>query len=259
MSIDVNELFEELGQLPQVEAIALGGSRATGRADATSDYDVYVYLTDPVPEEERRRILTKYCRYMEIGNRFWELEDDVTLADGIDMDIIYRNMEDFAGNVSSVVDAGNACGGYTTCMWHNLISSRIIYDREGKLGKLQEKYRVPYPAQLKKNIIEKNRKLLSGMLPSFDKQIEKAEKRGDFVSVNHRVTEFLASYFDILFALNGMTHPGEKRMQSICAAECKTLPESFEQNFERLFDGMYRESISAVIADMVAELDKLIK
>ncbi|MBR2481451.1 MAG: DUF4037 domain-containing protein, partial [Oscillospiraceae bacterium] len=76
----------------------------------------YVYLTDPVPEEERRRILTKYCRYMEIGNRFWELEDDVTLADGIDMDIIYRNMEDFAGNVSSVVDAGNACGGYTTCM-----------------------------------------------------------------------------------------------------------------------------------------------
>ena len=118
---------------------------------------------------------------------------------------------------------------------------------------------MPYPAQLKKNIIEKNRKLLSGMLPSFDKQIEKAEKRRDFVSVNHRVTEFLASYFDILFALNGMTHPGEKRMQSICAAECKTLPESFEQNFERLFDGMYRESISAVIADMVAELDKLIK
>ena len=58
-------------------------------------------------------------------------------------------------------------------------------------------------------------KLLSGMLPSFDAQIEKAENRKDFVSVNHRVTEFLASYFDIIFALNEMTHPGEKRMQSI--------------------------------------------
>ena len=44
--------------------------------------------------------------------------------------------------------------------------------------------------------------LLSGMLPSFDTQIKKAEKRRDLVSVNHRVTEFLASYFDILFALN---------------------------------------------------------
>lgn len=257
--VDVNALFEELAALEAVEAIALGGSRATGRADATSDYDVYVYLTDSVPEEERRRILSKYCRYMEIGNTFWELEDDVTLGDGIDMDIIYRDMENFARGVSSVVDEGNAWGGYTTCMWHNLISSRIVYDRDGKLGNLQEKYRVPYPAQLKKNIIEKNRKLLSGMLPSFDRQIEKAEKRRDFVSVNHRVTEFLASYFDIIFALNEMTHPGEKRMQSICAVECRMLPESFEHNLDRLFDGMYRESVSTVIADMVAELDKIIK
>lgn len=257
--VDVNALFEELSALEAVEAIALGGSRATGRADATSDYDVYVYLNASVAEEERRNILEKYCRYMELGNTFWELEDDVTLSDGIDMDIIYRDMEDFARGVSFVVDEGNACGGYTTCMWHNLITSRIVYDREGKLGKLQEKYRVPYPETLKKHIIEKNRKLLSGMLPSYDKQIEKAEKRGDFVSVNHRVTEFLASYFDIIFALNEMTHPGEKRMQSICMAECEILPQNFEHNLNRLFDGMFRENISTVITDMVAEIDKLIK
>ena len=31
MTVDVNKLFEEFGNLPQVEAIALGGSRATGR------------------------------------------------------------------------------------------------------------------------------------------------------------------------------------------------------------------------------------
>lgn len=77
--------------------------------------------------------------------------------------------------------------------------------------------------------------------------------------MNHRVTEFLASYFDILFAINEMTHPGEKRMQSICAAECKILPENFEHNFNRLFHGMYRESVSSVIEDMVAEIDKIIK
>ena len=80
-------------------------------------------------------------------------------------------------------------------------------------------------------IIANNLKLLSGMLPSFDTQIKKAEMRDDLVSVNHRVTEFLASYFDILFALNEMTHPGEKRMQSICRTECKILPNNFEENF----------------------------
>ena len=259
MTVDVNALFEDLGSLPQVEAIALGGSRATGRNDEKSDYDVYVYITDSIDENDRRNILSKYCRYMEIGNSFWELEDDVTLSDGIDMDIIYRDMKDFENMVSSVVMDCAAWNGYTTCMWHNLITSRIVLDKNGKLSALQEKYRIPYPKKLKENIISNNLKLLSGMLPSFDMQIKKAENRGDLVSVNHRVTEFLASYFDIIFALNEMTHPGEKRMQSICSAECKLLPDNFDENLKRLFAGMFREDISPVIGDMVEEIKNCLK
>ncbi len=257
MTVDVNSLFEEISNLPQVEAIALGGSRATGRNDEKSDYDVYVYITDPIPEHDRKGILGKYCRYMEIGNAFWELEDDVTLKDGIDMDIIYRNRKDFEKTVSSVVIDCVPQNGYTTCMWHNLITSRIVADKHGDLAALQEKYRLPYPKKLKENIIANNLKLLSGMLPSFDMQIKKAEKRGDLVSVNHRVTEFLASYFDIIFALNEMTHPGEKRMQSICSEECSILPNNFNANLHKLFDGMFRENISTVISDMVDEIKKV--
>lgn len=257
MAVDVNRLFEELGSLPQVEAIALGGSRATGRSDETSDYDVYVYITDSIPEEDRRHILEKYCGYMEIGNSFWELEDDVTLNDGIDMDIIYRSIRDFENTVSSVVTECVPWNGYTTCMWHNLITSKILIDKNGQLTELQKKYSIPYPQKLKENIIANNLKLLSGMLPSFDMQIKKAENRGDLVSVNHRVTEFLASYFDIIFALNEMTHPGEKRMQSICSSECQILPDSFDENLNRLFTGMFRGNVSAIIHDMVDEIRKI--
>ena len=258
MTVNVDALFEELSRLPQVEAIALGGSRATGRNDAKSDYDVYIYLTGPVEETCRRTILSKYCRYMEIGNTFWELEDDVTLLDGIDMDIIYRNLEDFARGIASVVDDCTAWNGYTTCMWHNLITSRILFDRTGRLQKLQARYQIPYPQKLKENIISRNMNLLSGMLPSFDTQIQKAENRGDLVSVNHRITEFLASYFDILFALNEMTHPGEKRMQDICTKECTILPQYFDSNLNRLFGDMFRNPISPVIRDMVEEIRRII-
>ena len=257
MSIDVNRLFDELGRLSQVEAIALGGSRATGRNDEKSDYDVYVYITGSIDENVRKNILDKYCSYMEISNSFWELEDDVTLKDGIDMDIIYRNMDDFEKMVSSVVIDCVPWNGYTTCMWHNLITSKIVFDKNANLKTLQEKYMIPYPKKLKENIIFNNLKLLSGMLPSFDMQIKKAENRGDLVSVNHRVTEFLASYFDIIFALNEMTHPGEKRMQSICSEECRILPERFDENLNRLFAGMFREDISLVIRDIVVEIQKV--
>ena len=257
MRVDVENLFEELSNITQVEAIALGGSRACGRNDEKSDYDVYVYLIDSVEEDVRRNILSRYCKYMEIGNSFWELEDDVTLSDGIDMDIIYRNMTDFENTISDVVDACISWNGYTTCMWHNLITSKIVYDKNGKLQKLQEKYNIPYPKKLKENIISNNMKLLNGMLPSFDMQIKKAETRGDLVSVNHRVAEFLASYFDIIFALNEMTHPGEKRMQSICSEECNILPNNFDANLYRLFDGLFRKNISGVISDMIDEIKKI--
>ena len=257
MATDVHELFEALGALSQVEAIALGGSRATGRNDEKSDYDVYVYTTTPIDAHVRRRVLDKYCKYMEIGNSFWELEDDVTLKDGIDMDIIYRNMADFENTVASVVTDCVPWNGYTTCMWHNLLTCKIVLDKRGRLNALQEKYRIPYPKKLKENIVSNNLKLLSGMLPSFDTQIKKAENRGDLVSVNHRVTEFLASYFDIIFALNEMTHPGEKRMQSICSAECPILPEHFDENLNRLFAGMFRENISPVISVMIVEVKKI--
>ena len=257
MKIDIEKLFDELSHISQVEAIALGGSRATGRNDEKSDYDVYVYLSDFVDEKIRRDVLEKYCKYMEIGNSFWELEDDVTLKDGIYMDIIYRNMTDFENMISSVVDNCVAWNGYTTCMWHNLITSKIVYDKSDKLKELQTRYQIPYPKDLKKNIISKNMNLLSGMLPSFDTQIEKAEKRKDFVSVNHRVTEFLASYFDIIFALNEMTHPGEKRMQSICSKECKILPNNFNENLSKLFNEMFRGKTAPIIKDMVEEIKKI--
>lgn len=258
MTVDVNKLFEELGGIEQVEAIALGGSRSTGRYDEKSDYDVYVYINGTIDESVRKGILEKYCGYMEIGNSFWELEDDVTLKDGIDMDIIYRDMKEFDNMVSSVVLDCNAWNGYTTCMWHNLITSKIVIDKKGELKSLQDKYKIPYPKKLKENIIDNNLKLLSGMLPSFDAQIKKAENRGDLVSVNHRVTEFLASYFDIIFALNEMTHPGEKRMQSICSKECSILPKNFDANLNKLFDGIFRENISSIITKIVEEIRQTI-
>ncbi len=56
----------------------------------------------------RKRILEKCCRYKEIGNSFWELEDDCTLKDGVDIDILYRNIEDFSQIICFVVEEHTA-------------------------------------------------------------------------------------------------------------------------------------------------------
>lgn len=206
----VNEIFEKLSALPQVEAIALGGSRANGVFDEKSDYDVYVYVTDNIDNGVRKNILAPYCLQMEIGNHYWEFEDNIILKDGVPMDIIYRPMDKFDKFISYIVFEHHANHGYTTCFWHNIITSQIVYDPSGKYAEIKKKFTVPYPEELRQNIIDLNMKMLSGILPSFDKQIKKAIDRNDFVSVNHRTAAFVASYFDVIFAVNRLTHPGEK-------------------------------------------------
>lgn len=254
-------LWNEFAALPEVEAIALGGSRAGTDYDETSDYDLYIYCGDIPHENIRRQILEKCCRYMEMGNSFWELEDDCTLKDDVDIDILYRNIDDFTQTIHSVVAEYTAYNGYTTCMWHNLLHSRILYDKNGRLANLQDKYRIPYPDQLRDNIVSKNLRLLTGNLPSYDTQIKKAVARKDMVSVNHRTAAFLESYFDIIFAINKLTHPGEKRMAQYAIEQAEILPIDFEENLNKLFQDLFADPVNAVrtLEKMVTELKNVIK
>jgi len=254
----IDNLFRALSGLAQVEAIALGGSRAGSHYDEASDYDVYLYCTAPVPEAVRREILEQYCSHMEIGNHFWEYEDNCTLKNGIDIDILYRNLEDFTADVADVVERCHARNGYTTCMWHNLRTCKILYDADGRLAAAKRRFDVPYPEALRQDILTRNWKLLRAAMPAYESQVKKALARGDLVSVNHRVAAFLESYFDLLFALNRQTHPGEKRLAALCRERCPRLPERFEENLDALFRHMFTSPAEAA-EDLGRILDALAK
>lgn len=232
-------LLKELSMLSGVTAIALGGSRSSKHYEEQSDYDLYVYYTAPIDNAQRKEILTRYCKTLEFGNSFWEYGDNGILKDDVEIDIMYRSLNDFEKDVESVVFKHQAQNGYTTCMWHNLMTCQLIYDKEGLLANLKKRFTIPYPEALRHNIIERNLKLLHGTLSSYDKQIEKAVRRHDLISMNHRTSAFLESYFDIIFALNKQTHPGEKRLIELCKTSCNLLPNHFEENLVLLLNDLY--------------------
>lgn len=254
------KLVGEFKKINEVEALALGGSRSSDKYDEKSDYDLYVYVTNVPSLEVRKRIFDGTCRYIELSNSYWELEDDCTLKDDIDIDILYRHLDDFAKNISRVVDDGVASNGYTTCLWHNLKTCKILFDRNGKLEKLKKQYDIKYPDELKENIIKRNLSLLSGYLPSYDKQIEKVLNRSDFISVNHRLAAFIESYFDVIFAVNEITHPGEKRMMFYALKECAILPKDFQRNFDLLLSNAFidKEIFLDTLQRMIKELQGII-
>ena len=206
----VREIVDRLGQHPSVTAVALAGSRAASSNDPASDFDLYIYVTAEVPVEFRRALAGPGA---EIDNRFWEPGDEwIDATSGAHLDVMYRSPAWIEDQLDRVLVRHQASIGYSTCFWHNVLHSDALFDPHGWYRQLQERARVPYPEGLERAIVAKNLPILRKNQSSYRTQIEKAISRRDAVSVQHRTTAVLASYFDIWFALARQPHPGEKRL-----------------------------------------------
>ena len=92
---------------------------------------------------------------------------------------------------------------------------------------------------------------------SYFDQLASAVKRNDYVSINHRIAAFLASYFDTLFALNRVLNPGEKKLVEFAKNNCKILPDNFEADVNGLVISLPDEKLSYA-ESLVANLRRLL-
>lgn len=232
-------LVARLRQLPGTRAVALGGSRGAGTGDASSDYDLYVsYDAAPPPAPARSAIaaaLADPARPIEIDNLYWETSDEWTdAASGLKIDLMYRHAQWIEGELDRVLVHFGAWTGYTTALWYNVRHSQPLYDRDGWYAALQTRAAAPYPDALRRAILAKNYPILRDSYGGYRDQVEKAIQRQDRVSLNHRTAAFLASYFDILFAVNGVLHPGEKRLLAYAQNHCPHRPAGMAAQVEGL-------------------------
>ncbi|HEX6901845.1 MAG TPA: DUF4037 domain-containing protein [Thermoanaerobaculia bacterium] len=228
-------------EIPEVEAVAVAGSRTTAASDAASDVDLYVYSREPVPLSRRREVVERSAGgRAEIGNRFFEPGDEwIDAETGVHVDAMFRQTAWIEDQLARVLDRHEASVGYSTCFWHNVLTSQALFDRHGWFAALQEKARRPYPEELARAIVAKNHPLLRGNLSSYLHQIARAVERGDAVAVHHRVTALLASWFDILFAINRLPHPGEKRLLRFAEERCALRPAGMREDVDALLGAVY--------------------
>ncbi len=245
--------------LTQVEAVALAGSQSTGTAGPDSDLDLYVYATAEIPISERRRIATACASSVEVDNRFWEPGDEwVDRETQIHIDVMFRSLAWMEDQMARVLQRHEASVGYSTCFWHNVLSSIILFDRQGRFSALKQRAQQPYPAPLQQAIIAKNYPLLRRNQSAYLHQIERAVVREDLISINHRIAAFLASYFDILFALNRMPHPGEKRLLQTATERCASLPAQMVEQVRMILVTPAGPELSVHINKLIDNLDDLL-
>ncbi len=238
--------------------MALAGSGVTGAADERSDIDLYVYAVAPVAIVDRVAIATSFAPHAEVGNDFWEPGDEwIDAQTGRHVDVMYRTPAWIEEQLERVLVRHEASVGYSTCFWHNVLHSTPLFDRSGWYGDLQAMAACPYPPPLRRAIIARNYPILRQTLSSYLAQIERAVRRGDSVSIQHRVTALLASYFDVLFAVNELPHPGEKRLLQLAATRCAKTPPEMETEINAILETAARLTSPAFITHIDALLNSL--
>ena len=227
----LDKLVSLLSELPQVEAIALGGSSASGRTDELSDFDLYVLPTEVIPLETRRGVVQRLggAGVENLGHDYFGGGDEwVDAETGTHFDAMYFGLEFYREQLERPLKHFQPSLGYSTAFAYTVSQARILYDPDGKFAALQALARAPYPDALRENIVRYNHPILRSTISSYVSLLKKALRRHDEVSVNLLVATLLASYFDIIFAVNRLLHPGEKRLLATALATCPSLPGGFE-------------------------------
>ncbi|MDD4010710.1 MAG: hypothetical protein PHI83_01020 [Sphaerochaetaceae bacterium] len=226
--LEFAKLFSELDN---VLAITLAGSSVAPISDSYSDYDLYVYTSSPILPSTRSQLLAKLGGKVQVQASFFEEGDEVSFEEGPYLDIMYRDASWIDSQVKDVWELCNGRLGYSTCFIFSIVNSRILFERGGWHSSLLARVSTPYPEALRQNIIRRNMIQLCGPIQSpYIKQLELAIKRDDLVSMNHRLSAMIASYFDVLFACSCKLHPGEKKLERYVKAYQLATPENWEKD-----------------------------
>jgi predicted nucleotidyltransferase len=257
----VEQIAEQFARQPQVTAVALAGSRAATTPDERSDIDLYVYSREQVPVMMRRELALIFSDNQQIDNHFWEDGDEwITRDTGLAVDITFRSPQWIEDQLERLLVHHQASMGYSTCFWFNVSVAKPLFDREGWYARLQRKADQPYSGELQRAIIAKNHPVLRTLVhSSYIHQLDSAVARGDLVSIQHRSAALLASYFDILFAINKQLHPGEKRLVTY-AGRLPLLPVQMIEDLNAfLLSACTPEQIMPITNRLLDRLDDLLK
>lgn len=219
------------GDLPGFAGFSLGGSVASGLADAASDLDLHVYVRDPLASAtERASRLAELADAgsLKVGITSWGLEDHLRVG-GLLVELVYVDLGHLEAEVERAYGEGLGGEAFVTAQFDYLASGRVLHDPAGALGRLRGWLLAGYPEPTRQRIVRDTPFLLETYLV----QLRGAQARGDLLYVQHRRYTVQTVFFNLLFALNRRYHPGEKRLLAH-AAGCEIRPPALERRWNEV-------------------------
>jgi hypothetical protein len=245
-----------VGEIPGVLAISLGGSVGSGFADEASDLDFHVFWEAPLaPPAEREAHLAMVADAGSViarpGEASWALEDWFSV-EGRLVELIYVAWRDVEADVTSAYDHGLSDEEFTTARLHNYARGRVLHDPTGVLRAVRDRLNRAYPENTRELLLRREPERLAMAL----KQLRTAQARRDLLFAQHRRYTMQTIAFNLLFALNRLYHPGEKRLLAH-AERCPIRPANFAARWERIAllpadDMALADELTAMVEELCA-------
>jgi predicted nucleotidyltransferase len=261
----LERLVANLSRVPQVRAIVLGGSYASGTQQRASDLDVGLYYSESQPFSVQA-IRDIAARLSRPGSKptvtgFYEWGAWVNGGAWIEtragkLDFLYRNLDQVwkavreaqAGIYQHDYDQQPANGFYSVGYLAETHICVPLYDPQGHIAELKQQVQI-YPARLKQKILEDSLWAAEFTLGHARSFAEKA----DIYNTAGCLTRAAANLTQALFALNECYFLGDKRVMQMLAA-FETLPEGYAKNLLDLLacPGRTRAELVASVAGLKA-------
>jgi predicted nucleotidyltransferase len=271
----LNDIVAEIKRVEGVSAIVLGGSRARGTQTEKSDIDLGIYYSPDRPLD--LETLNQIATHLDDGHRPqiltpiggwgpWINGGGWLIVNSIPVDFLYRDLK----KVSGIIDAcrkGQVDIFYQPGHPHGFVSSmylaeiavcKILWESDrGEVSALKE-LAIPYPAGLKRALIEK---FSWEIIFSLD-IAKKSNARGDVVYASGCCFRSAMCMLQTLFALNEGYWLNEKGAVLLVDA-FQLHPENFRARIESAFSDLTTESeaINSAIntlMDLSAEIALLV-
>jgi hypothetical protein len=248
----LQRIVAAMADLPGVAAIALGGSTAAGLADADSDFDVYMYYRQPLAAAAERAARLRPLAdagTLEVDIPTFGLEDHLLVHDQL-IELVYLDLDRLSENAKQAYGQGLSSEGYTTALLYILARSPVLHDVTGEVTALRAQLQSGYPEPTRARLLREHPEVLRYFL----ELLRVSQRRGDLLYVQHMRYSIQMVFFNLLFALNRLYHPGGKRLLSH-ARRCDVQPAGLDERWSDIArlsaaDSALADRLEALIDDL---------
>jgi hypothetical protein len=268
-------LIEDLKTVPGILAIVLGGSRARGSGDASSDTDLGIYYDPGSPLEVAtlNQVAARHDDREQVGLVTaiggwgpWINGGGWLRVGGSSVDLLYRDTSKveavidncIAGHIEVAYQPGHPLGFLSSIYAGEIAVCQVIWDPAGWVTTSKNRL-IEYPEALRRELVRR-----FGFEAGFCLLIaEKPIRRADVSYVAGCVFRAVSCLLVVLFALNRQHWLNEKGALHL-AGRFRIIPPGFCERVEAIWRSVIKDSDSlatamAMIRDLNDEVKALVE